>query len=64
MERARQEGISQGIRQNAVENARNLYANGVSINLIAKSLKMSEDEVRELARDIVPETQSVSLHAE
>ena len=64
MERARQEGISQGIRQNAVENARNLYANGVSINLIAKSLKMSVDEVRELARDIVPETQSVSLHAE
>ena len=50
-----EEGLAQGIRQNAEEAARNLYANGVSIELISKSLKMSEEEVRELARDIFPE---------
>ena len=47
------QGISQGARNNAVENARNLFLNGVSVELISKSLKMSEEEVRELTRDIV-----------
>jgi len=46
------QGISQGIQQKALEAARNLYANGVSIELIAKSLNMTEEEVRELTRDI------------
>ena len=46
------QGISQGIQQKALEDARNLYANGVSIELIAKSLNMTEEEVRELTRDI------------
>lgn len=36
------------------EDARNLYANGVSIELIAKSLKMTLDEVREITKDVVP----------
>ena len=49
-----EEGISQGIQQKALEDARNLYANGVFIELIAKSLNMTEEEVRELTRDIVP----------
>ena len=40
---------------NSVEDARNLFANGVSIELIAKSLNMTESEIRELTRDIVPE---------
>ena len=50
-----EEGFSQGASQKAVEAARNLFANGASIELIAKSLKMSESEIRELTRDIVPE---------
>lgn len=55
-EEGREEGISLGIRQKAMEDARSFYANGVSIELIAKSLKMTVDEVRELTRDVVPET--------
>ena len=49
-----EEGKAQGIQQKTLEAARNLYANGVSIELIAKSLKMTEEEVRELTKDIVP----------
>ena len=49
------QGISQGASQKAVEDARNFFANGASIELIAKSLKMSESEIRELTKDIVPE---------
>ena len=49
------QGISQGASQKAVEAARNLFANGASIELIAKSLKMSESEIQELTKDIVPE---------
>ena len=36
------------------EAARNFFANGVSIELIAKSLKMTVDEVREITKDVVP----------
>ena len=36
------------------EDARNLYANGVSIELIAKSLKITLDEVQEITKDVVP----------
>ena len=50
----REEGLVEGARKNAIENARNLYANGASIELISKSLKMSEDEIKELTKDIVP----------
>ena len=49
-----EQGIVEGARKNAIENAKSLYANGVSIELISKSLKMTEDEVRELTKDIVP----------
>ena len=49
-----EEGKTQGIQEKTIEDARNLYANGVSIGLIAKSLKMTEEEVRELTKDIVP----------
>lgn len=34
------------------EAARNFFANGVSIELIAKSLKMTLDEVREITKDV------------
>ena len=36
------------------EAARNFYANGASIELIAKSLKMTIDEVREITKGVVP----------
>ncbi len=37
-----------GAQEKAVETARNLYANGVSIDIIAKSLGMTEDQVKEI----------------
>lgn len=46
-------GIQQGEEKKAIEDARNLYANGVSIELIAKSLKMTEEQVKEIVKDVV-----------
>ena len=43
-----QQGIQQGSQEKAIEVARNLYTNKVSIDIIAKSLKMTEDQVREI----------------
>ena len=42
---AKREGREEGAKANAIANAKNLYANGVSVEIIAKSLGMSEDEV-------------------
>jgi len=42
------EGREEGARQNAVENARSFYANGASLELIAKSLNMTEEQVKEI----------------
>ena len=39
--------------QKAVEDARNFYANGASIELIAKSLGMTEEQVKEIVKDVV-----------
>lgn len=36
------------------EAARNFFANGVSIDLIAKSLKMTVEEVKEITKDVEP----------
>lgn len=44
----------QGEEKARREDARNLYANGVSIELIAKSLKMTLEEVREITKDVEP----------
>ena len=46
-------GIQQGEEKKAIEDAKNLYANGVSIELIAKSLKMTEEQVKEIVKDVV-----------
>lgn len=35
-----------------LEDARSFYANGVSIELIAKSLNMTEDHVKEIVKDV------------
>ena len=37
-----------GMQAKAVEAARSFYANGASIELIAKSLHMTEEEIREI----------------
>lgn len=50
----RQDGIEEGARRNAVENARSFYANGVSIDIIAKSLNMTEDQVKEIVSEPFP----------
>lgn len=44
----------QGEEKARREDARNLYANGASIELIAKSLKMTLEEVREITKDVEP----------
>ena len=47
------EGISQGTQQKAIEAARSFYANGVSVDIIAKSLGMTETQVREIVNSSV-----------
>ena len=47
------EGLADGIQKKAIDDARNFYANGVSIELIAKSLNMTQEEVKEITKDIV-----------
>ena len=48
-----QQGIQQGEEKKAIEAARNFYVNGISIELIAKSLKMTEEQVKEIVKDVV-----------
>ena len=44
---------SEARQEKAVEDAKSFYANGVSIELIAKSLKMTIEEVKEIVKDTV-----------
>ena len=46
--KGREEGLAEGARQNAIENARSFYANGASLELIAKSLNMTVEQVKEI----------------
>jgi len=48
MEKGLQQGIQQGIQQTKIETARNLKNNGVSIEIIAKSLDMTIEQVKEI----------------
>ena len=48
MTEAKEEGIEEGARRKAVEDARNFYANGASLELIAKSLNMTIEQVKEI----------------
>ncbi len=43
-----EEGRAEGARQKAVEYARSFYANGASLELIAKSLNMTVEQVKEI----------------
>ena len=46
------EGELRGARQAAIANAKSLFENGVSVEVIAKSLGMSIEQVRELTANI------------
>jgi predicted transposase/invertase (TIGR01784 family) len=48
MTTALNKGRAEGRAEEKLENARNLKANGVSIELIAKSLGLAEEEVEKL----------------
>ena len=43
-----EDGKAAGIEAKAREDAIGLYENGVSVEIIAKSLKMSEEKVKEI----------------
>ena len=49
----KEEAFQDGMEHKAIESARNLYANGVSIEIIAKSLGMTEDQVRQIVNESV-----------
>ena len=44
-------GKEAGAEQKAVEDARSFYANGVSIELIAKSMNMTPEQVKEIVKE-------------
>ena len=46
------EGLAEGREEKSIEDARNFYANGASIELIANSLKMTEEKVKEIVKDV------------
>ena len=46
----REKGLEEGINQKAVEDAFAFYKNGVSIEIIAKSLNMSINEVKQILK--------------
>ena len=46
----RKEGYDEGAQAKAVEAAKNLYNNGVSIEIIAKSLEMTIEQVKEIVK--------------
>ena len=47
-----EEGITIGEQKKAVEAAKNLYTNGVNIEIIAKSLEMTVEEVKEIVSGV------------
>ena len=44
-------GLAQGAHDKAIEDARNFYTNGVSVEIIAKSLNMSVEEVTKIVSE-------------
>ena len=45
---AKSEGRKEGRKEQAIEAVRAFFENGVSIELIAKSMKMTEEQVKEI----------------
>ena len=48
-----EEAKREATQQMTIETARNFYANGASIELIAKSLKMSIEEIQKIIQEPV-----------
>ena len=44
----RKEALAEGALQKAIETAKNLWTNGVSLEIIAKSLNMTTEQVNEI----------------
>ena len=51
MQQGLQQGIQKGIQQKNLDAARSFYNNGASVELIAKSLGMTEEEVMKVVGD-------------
>ena len=51
----RNDGFEEGLRQKAVEDARNALKMNLSIEQVSQITSLSLEEVRELARGVVPE---------
>ena len=51
-EEAFQDGKEFGEQQKAIEDAKSFYANGASIELIAKSLNMTIEQVKEIVSEV------------
>ena len=47
----RAQGLVEGAKKQIIEDAKSFYANGASIELIANSLKITLDEVKEIVKD-------------
>ena len=54
-ERQRTYDFENGKEAKAIEDAVGFYENGVSIEIIAKSLKMTEEKVKEIISQRLPE---------
>ena len=46
--------MTEAAEEKAIEVARNLYANGVSVEIIAKSLNMTMEQVKEIVNQTAP----------
>ena len=53
-ESGKEAGISLGAEQKAVEAAHSLYENGVSLEIIAKSLNMPVEKIKEIVKTPMP----------
>lgn len=51
-EEGREEGREQGLKQATIQNARSLYANGVSKDIISKSLNLPITELEEILKEV------------
>lgn len=54
LEQGLEQGRQEGAQQKAIEAAKSFYENGVSIELIAKSLKMTVEQVEEIVKEKTP----------
>ena len=52
LEREKTYAFDRGMEQKTVEAARSFFANGASIELIAKSLNMTQEEVEKIVKDV------------